>query len=186
MKKQGKLNVLLPKILTGERMAIVKAENIFYEHLKRQSLNLQPPKHKRQVTHIPHLLRESLPLDEMKLTDKERAHLLAIAASQIRRVVSELKSQDEKNQSNETMTVDTLLDNSLSDADQVVDFITVDKYLQALTKLDQKKASLFEMAYFGGMNYEEMAETVAMNIAGVDRELRFARAWLCKQISDPQ
>ena len=39
------------------------------------------------------------------------------------------------------------------------------------------------MSYFGGMQREEIAEVLAVSPATVDRDLRFARAFLNRQLA---
>ena len=188
MKKQAKLTTLLPKLLSGDSSAKESVEKILFEHFVQFSENLKPPERKRQVTYITHVLRESIPLHELKLNDKERAHLMAIAAKKIRQVILDINRKGQKNNSigalnTEIFDKQSPQPNANQETAQSIDFITVDKCLQELAEMDQQKAQLFEMSYFGGMNYEEMSEIVSITVAAVDRELRFARAWLCKQLS---
>lgn len=39
------------------------------------------------------------------------------------------------------------------------------------------------MAYFGGMSHEEIATVLDVSVPTVDRDLRFARAWLNHQLA---
>lgn len=39
------------------------------------------------------------------------------------------------------------------------------------------------MAYFGGMSHEEIATVLDVSVPTVDRDLRFARAWLNRQLA---
>ena len=59
----------------------------------------------------------------------------------------------------------------------------------ALTKLasfDERKASVVEHRYFGGLTLEEVAETLSVAQSTVEREWRLARAWLKREIyGDP-
>ena len=40
-----------------------------------------------------------------------------------------------------------------------------------------------EMAYFGGMEHKEIACVLEISIPTVERDLRFARAWLNQQLA---
>lgn len=54
----------------------------------------------------------------------------------------------------------------------------LDEALTALADNDQRKAELIELSMFGGLTYREMTEVTGLSSSTIDRELRFAKAWL--------
>jgi len=50
--------------------------------------------------------------------------------------------------------------------------------LDALTKIDARKASVIELRYFGGMDREEIATSLGLTLSTVKRDLRLGQAWL--------
>lgn len=57
---------------------------------------------------------------------------------------------------------------------------------QALLRLgenDQRAADAIVLTYFGGMTRDEVAMALDMSPATLDRDLRFARAWLGRELS---
>lgn len=58
----------------------------------------------------------------------------------------------------------------------------LDGALDALRELDPRKCEVIELTYFLGLKREEIAETLDISVATVDRELRFARAWLKERL----
>ena len=50
--------------------------------------------------------------------------------------------------------------------------------------MDARKSDILVLHYFGGMTYEETAEALGVSPATVDRELRFAKAWLANELKD--
>ena len=48
----------------------------------------------------------------------------------------------------------------------------------------ERKAQIIELNIYGGMTYREIAEVLEISEATVDRELRFSRAWLQRELSD--
>lgn len=58
------------------------------------------------------------------------------------------------------------------------DLIRVDQALSELGATDLRQARIVEMTYFGGFSREEIAEALDTSVSTVDRDLRFARAWL--------
>jgi RNA polymerase sigma-70 factor (ECF subfamily) len=63
-------------------------------------------------------------------------------------------------------------------ADQDQDLVRVDDALSELGAADPRQARIIEMTYFGGFSREEIAQALETSISTVDRDLRFARAWL--------
>ena len=58
------------------------------------------------------------------------------------------------------------------------DLVRVDQALSDLDGLDPRQARVIEMTYFGGFSREEIAQALETSVSTVDRDLRFARAWL--------
>ncbi len=54
--------------------------------------------------------------------------------------------------------------------------------LLALRELDARKHEIVEFHYLLGLKREEIAEAVGVSVPTVDRELRFAKAWLKEQL----
>lgn len=63
-------------------------------------------------------------------------------------------------------------------ADRDEDLVRVDEALSELGANDPRQARIIEMTYFGGFAREEIAEALELSVSTVDRDLRFARAWL--------
>jgi RNA polymerase sigma factor (sigma-70 family) len=55
--------------------------------------------------------------------------------------------------------------------------------LEQLATRDERAARGLEMAYFGGMERREIACVLGVSVPTVERDLRFARAWLNQQLA---
>lgn len=62
------------------------------------------------------------------------------------------------------------------------EMIMLDEALKKLAKFDQRKATIVENRYFGGKTNKEIAELLDVSPSTVDREWRFTRAWLYREI----
>ena len=60
--------------------------------------------------------------------------------------------------------------------------IALDDALHALNAIDDGKARLVEMRFFGGMTAEEIADYLEIPVHIVRRELRGAQIWLRREI----
>jgi RNA polymerase sigma-70 factor, ECF subfamily len=63
------------------------------------------------------------------------------------------------------------------------DVIQLDRALEGLARLDESKARLVELRYFGGLSLEETAEALGISLATVKRQWEFSRRWLYKEMS---
>lgn len=65
------------------------------------------------------------------------------------------------------------------------DLINLDQLLTRLQRDDERAARILELTYFVGLEREAVAAVMELSLATVDRELRFARAWLAEQLGQP-
>ena len=64
------------------------------------------------------------------------------------------------------------------------DILALDEALEKLAAIDQRRAKIVEMRFFGGMTVEETAEAIEVSPATVKREWAMAKAWLYHELSD--
>jgi RNA polymerase sigma factor (sigma-70 family) len=68
-----------------------------------------------------------------------------------------------------------------------VDLIELDQALDRLRAQQQALSQAVELHYFGGLSYQEVAAARSISEATVDRHLRFAKAWMLKELGgDPE
>ena len=63
-----------------------------------------------------------------------------------------------------------------------VDLIALDRALEALAAIDERKCRVIEMRFFGGMTVEETAEVLQVSTDTVKRDWRMAKMWLLKEL----
>ena len=56
--------------------------------------------------------------------------------------------------------------------------LALDEALVAFEKLDPRAAQVLHLTYFGGLSRDDIAEVINISVPTVDRELKFARAWI--------
>jgi RNA polymerase sigma factor (sigma-70 family) len=54
--------------------------------------------------------------------------------------------------------------------------------MEALSKIDPRKARVVEMRFFGGLSVDEMAQVLKISPQSVKRDWKLARAWLLKEL----
>ena len=76
----------------------------------------------------------------------------------------------------------TLSHASQDEDSMALELIALDEALSELDATDPRAAQVLHLTYFAGLNREGIAGVLGVSIPTVDRELRFARAWLAERI----
>jgi RNA polymerase sigma factor (TIGR02999 family) len=63
------------------------------------------------------------------------------------------------------------------------DLVALDDALNELARFDDRKATIVELKFFGGLSVEETAEVIKVAPITVMREWQKAKAWLYLQLS---
>ena len=63
------------------------------------------------------------------------------------------------------------------------ELLAVHDVLERLEAEDPRKAELVKLRYFIGMTGEEVAETLGVSLATVNRDWAYARAWMYNEIN---
>src|SRR5215471_14226276 len=63
------------------------------------------------------------------------------------------------------------------------DIQALDDALNALAQIDERKAKVIELRFFGGFSVEETAQALNISVATVGREQRMAEAWLHREVA---
>ena len=179
---------LLSQWQSGDSRALERLTPLIYEELRdraRRYMRRERPGHTLQATAVVH--EAFVKLVEMNVSWQDRAHFFAVAARQMRRIlVDHAKARCRSKRLGATTgntDMDILAD---IDSDPVsagdIDVLEIDEALQRLATHNPRLAEIVELHYFGGLTYQELAETLKVSEATVDRDLRLAKAWVLKQI----
>ena len=109
---------------------------------------------------------------------ENRAHFFGIAARLMRMVLvdySRTRQAAKRGGEAEAVTLEETMALSSSHAPDVLE---VNEALDHLAKIDERKAKVIELRYFGGMEREEIAAALGLTVATVKRDLRLGEAWL--------
>jgi len=113
---------------------------------------------------------------------QDRAHFFAVAARAMRQIlVNYAKSQGSQKRGGGAIKVE-LGEAALVSQEQSKEIVDLHEALERLATLDARKAQVVELKYFGGLNYDEMAEVLKISRVTARRDWRFAKAWLYKEL----
>lgn len=162
---------------------------LVYEELRRLAaayLRRERSDHTLQPTSLVH--EAYLRLVAQKQADwSNRAQFIGLAASMMRRIlVNYAESRAASKRGGEALRLS--LDDSGGGAEPMlpgssVNMLALDQALDQLAIFHADCARIVEMKYFGGLNFEEIAEVLGVTERTVQRHWRTARAWLFARLS---
>jgi RNA polymerase sigma factor (TIGR02999 family) len=184
MEDGGEVTRLLGEIGRGHKQAINDLLPLVYDELHRLArgyFRRERGEHTLQPTALVH--EAYLRLVDQRAPMESRGHFLAVAATQMRRILLDYaRKHRAARRGGEGRKV--LLEDTMAICEQQpVDMILLDVALHKLAALDQDQAQLVELRFFGGLSVEETAEVMGTSPATVKRSWSSARAFLHREIS---
>jgi RNA polymerase sigma factor (TIGR02999 family) len=163
----------------GDESALEELTPLVFDelkHLARRAFRSERPGHTLQPTA---LLNEAFEkLVEVNVEWQDRAHFYALASRMMRRIlVNHAKGRKAAKRGGDAHRT-SLTISGVAEPQPDEMLLDLDEALAALAQFDQRKASIVELAYFGGMTYDEIAASLELSTATVHRDLRTAEAWL--------
>ena len=177
---QQRVTELLAHWSQGDDAALAELTPLVYEELRRLAHHFmegQRPDHTLQTTALVNEAYLRL-ADQTNPSWQNRAHFFAVAARAMRQIlVSHARGQrsEKRGAGARKVGLDEAAIVSPEESKEIVD---LHEALERLATLDSRKAQVVELKYFGGLNYDEMAEVLKISPVTVRRDWEFARAWL--------
>lgn len=113
----------------------------------------------------------------------DRAHFFAVSAQMMRRILvdaARARGRAKRGGQAAKISLDEIPEPTSSRGDELVE---VDDALNALAKLDPRKAKVIELRFFGGLSVEETAAVLKISPQSVMRDWRLSRSWLMRELS---
>lgn len=114
---------------------------------------------------------------------QNRAHLLAISARMMRRILlthAEARATAKRGSGVARLSLDSALD--VFDQREVT-ATALHSLLRELDTLDPRQGQIVELRFFGGLNVEETAEVLGISPTTVKREWAVAKLWLEREMA---
>jgi RNA polymerase sigma factor (TIGR02999 family) len=170
----------------GDDSALTELTPLVYEELRRLAHHFmegQRPGHTLQTTVLVNEAYLRL-ADQTNPNWQNRAHFFAVAARAMRQIlVNYAKSSRAQKRGGGAVRIE-LDESAILSPEQSKEIVDLHEALDRLGTLDSRKARVVELKYFGGLNYDEMAEVLKISPVTVRRDWRFAKAWLYTQLQN--
>jgi RNA polymerase sigma factor (TIGR02999 family) len=171
----------------GDELALQLLTPIVYGELHRMArryMRRENPGASIQTTALVHEAWLRL-VDVNDIEWRDRAHFFAVSAVIMRRILVEAARARVTLKRGEGVLA------SGANLDRAPDvpvrrgreLIAIDDALNALAKLDPRKARVIELRFFGGLSVEETAEVLKISGPSVMRDWKLAKAWLMRELS---
>ena len=163
------VTLLLRRLGAGEEAAFGQVIPLVYDQLlriARRHMRGERTGHTLEPTALVH--EAYARLAESGLSLEDRGHFFAVASRAMRRILVD-HARGRRSRKRDA-------------SEPNVDVLELDEALTRLAAIDERKARVVELHYFGGLSYEEISGVLSVSPATVDRDLRFAKAWLHGQL----
>jgi RNA polymerase sigma factor (TIGR02999 family) len=111
----------------------------------------------------------------------DRAHFFAVAAQVMRHTLVDF-ARNHASAKRGAGAQPVTLDAELFPDERAAEVVALDDGLQSLRKLHPRASRVVELRYFGGFNNKEAADVLDISEATVERDWRFAKAWLYREL----
>lgn len=183
-------NQLFEQSVSGNPESTERLLELLYDQLReiaQRHLNKERADHSLQPTALVHEAFFKL-IDQRVTRWENAAHFRAIASNIMRRIlVDHARARGAVKRGRDFSRISIsgtpVTGNA---ADNPYEIVALDDLLQRLEQLNERHARIVELRVFGGMNIEEVAQTLNVSPATVKNDWRAARAWLTLEMEKYQ
>jgi len=175
---------LLRAWANGDQAALEQLTPRVYEELRRiagRFMQNERPGRTLQTTALVHEAYLRL-IDVTNVDWQHRAHFFAVSATMMRRILldrARKRAAGKRGGKSPHLNLDDIPDLGWGRAREL---IALDDGLNALARVDPRKARVIELRFFGGLSVEETAEVLKVSPETILRDWRLARVWLLAEM----
>ena len=184
MRPQDDVSMLLRAWTDGDQNALDHLAPIVYDELRRLArhyMSRERTGHSLQATALVNEAYLRL-VDYKRMRWENRAHFFAVSAQLMRRILVDHARRRNLKRGAGVRHVD-LEETAVVDDGGDENIAALDDAMQALSRIDARKAQVVELRFFGGLSVEETAEVLKVSPVTVMRDWSTARAWLYREMS---
>lgn len=123
-------------------------------------------------------------VDASDIEWQDRVHFLSVSSRMMRRVLIDAarrRAAQKRGAAAHSPVVD--VDRiAAAGSDRAAILCALDDALEALARLDPRRAQVIELRFFGGLSVDETADVLAVSPQTVMRDWKLARAWLMREL----
>jgi len=175
---------LLRRWKSGDEEALDRLTPLVYDQLHQlahQHMRGERADHTLQTSA---LVNEAyLRLVDHKSVDwQNRAHFFAVSAVLMRRILVDYARERKAAKRGGNFHEVTLEDELTFTKERASELVALDEAIQSLNEIYPRRSKVVELRYFAGLNNKEAAEVLQVSEATIERDWRFAKAWLYREM----
>jgi len=181
----GDVTELLRAWRDGDEQALAELLPLVESELRRLARSYMSRERQDHTLQTTALVNEAYVrlTDASRLPWQSRAHFFGIAARLMRRVLVDYARA--RGYQKRGGGIDHV---SLDDAVAVTpppdfDVVALDRALEKLMVVDERKSRVIELRFFGGLSVDETAEVLGVSPDTVKRDWRMAKLWLLRELA---
>jgi RNA polymerase sigma factor (TIGR02999 family) len=169
----------------GDHEALDRLMPLVYGELRRLAqsyMRRERAGHTLQTTALIHEAYLRL-IDAGQVRLESRTHFFAVASRLMRQILVDFarsRGYQKRGGGAQQVSLDEAL---VIGRPRYEDLVALDEALTALAEVDERKARVVELRFFGGLTEAEMAETLKVSPETVRRDWRLAKSWLLLKLS---
>jgi RNA polymerase sigma factor (TIGR02999 family) len=168
----------------GDQAALERLIPLVYKELHRMAaryMRRESPGHTLQTSGLVNEAYLKL-VDQKNVRWQNRAHFFGVASQLMRRILVDHARRHARIKRGGATQMLSLDETAIISYDRAAEFIALDDALTCLAEMDPMKSRIVEMKFFGGLNFEEVAEVEKVSSRTIRREWRKAKAWLHQEM----
>lgn len=173
---------------SGDEAAFAELTRLVYDRLHRIAhayLRRERTGHSLQPTEL--INEVWLRLGDLEQVEwQDRAHFFALSARLMRRILVDFARSRPRRQGVQQGERVDFEETLLVPVEREAILIAVDDALRSMEKLYPRQSQVVELKYYGGLTVQEIAEVLRISPETVNRDWKFARAWLRQELGGTQ
>ena len=181
---QHEVTELLRKWRSGDKKALDRLTPLVYDELRRLAhhyISRERPGHTLQTTALMNEAYLQL-VGQKDIEWENRAHFFAVSARVMRHILVDYARQRRSSKRGGSFEKVSLDSEATVSQERARELVALDEALEALNELHPRPSKVVELRYFGGLNNTEVAAVLHVSEATIERDWRFARAWLYREL----
>ena len=183
--KPGEITQLLSEWREGKREAFDQLVPLVYTELRNIATGLMRRErggHTLQPTALLHELYFRL-AQQRRVAISDRCHFYTFAAKLMRMIlVDHARARNADRRGGSSLRV-PISEELVWLGETESDTLDLNRALDKLEEIDARKARIVELRFFLCFTVDEIAEILELSKATVDRDLKFSRAWLYRELN---
>lgn len=188
MPPPSQITALLISWCEGDRAALEELAPLVENELRRLAHSFMRKERPGHILETTALVNEAYIrlVDQNRVRWQNRAHFFGIAGQMMRRVLRNyVRDQGRLKRGGGAHQV-SLSEVAMISPVELDEVLAIDEALEALAVIDERMSRMIEMRYYAGLSVRETAEILNVSPAKVNRDCKFARAWLASRMGLPE